>query len=180
MMPKIFTTLLLASLLGLSGCADKSMSDLERFVAKANEDKTAKIEPLPRIKPAPTFKYTASELVDPFSTANLIQDRPSKGDGPAPDPTRRKEPLEQFPLDALRMVGTLSNAEASWAIIRAPDGTVHRASKGNHLGQNYGKIVAIEDNKIDIVELIPGINGGWMQRDASLAIVGAKGNNNRK
>jgi len=174
MATRICAIFLLASLLSISGCANKSMSDLENFVANAHKDRKPKIEPLPRIKPAPTFKYTASELVDPFSAANLIQDRPSSNEGgPAPDPTRRKEPLEQFPLDALRMVGTLSNAEASWAIIRAPDGTVHRAGKGNHLGQNYGKIVAIEDSKIDIVELVPGINGGWMQRDASLAIVGA-------
>lgn len=174
MAPKICAIFLLASLMSISGCANKSMTDLEHFVANADKDRKAKIEPLPRIKPAPSFKYTASELVDPFSSANLIQDTPSSSGGPAPDPTRRKEPLEQFPLDALRMVGTLSNAEASWAIIRAPDGTVHRAGKGNYLGQNYGKITAIEDNKINIVELIPGISGGWMQRDASLAIVGAK------
>lgn len=167
-----FSVLLAAAfLLTLSGCADKSMSDLESFVANTYKDRKPKIEPLPRVKPNPTFKYTASELVDPFSKANLVLRRPSSSDGPAPDPTRRKEPLEQFPLDALSMVGTLSNTEATWAIIRAPDGTVHRAGKGNHLGQNYGKIVAVEDTQIDIVELVPGINGGWTQRDATLAIV---------
>ena len=148
------------------------MGDLQNFVANAYKGHKPKIESLPQIKPIPTFKYTASNLVDPFSRANLVEDRPSPGGGgPAPDPTRRKEPLEQFPLDALRMVGTLSNAEATWAIIRAPDGTIHRAAKGNYLGQNYGKIVDVEDAKIDIVELIPGVSGGWMQRDASLAIV---------
>lgn len=147
------------------------MNDLESFVANAHKDRKPRVEPLPRVKPTPTFEYTASELVDPFSQANLIQRRPSSDGGPAPDPTRRKEPLEQFPLDALSMVGTLSNIDASWAIIRAPDGTIHRAGTGNYLGQNYGKIEAIKDTEVEIVELVPDVNGGWMERQTTLAIV---------
>lgn len=171
-----FSTLILvsASLLITAGCADKSMRDLETFVVNTHKDRQPRVEPLPRVKPNPTFEYTASELVDPFSTANLIQRRPTRDSGPAPDPTRRKEPLEQFPLDALRMVGTLSNNDASWAIIRAPDGTVHRAGEGNYMGKNYGRITAIKDTEVQLVELVPDIGGGWMERDTALAIVGEK------
>ena len=171
MLSRISALLLIASLLALSGCADKRMNDLESFVANTHKDRKPRVEPLPRIKPTPTFEYTASELVDPFSQANLIQRRPTPDGGPAPDPTRRKEPLEQFPLDALSMVGTLSDTESSWAIIRAPDGTVHRAGEGNYLGQNYGEIKAVKDTEVEIVELVPDVNGGWMERDATLAIV---------
>lgn len=171
MLSRISALLLTASLLALSGCADRTMNDLESFVENTHKDRKPRVEPLPRIKPNPTFEYTASELVDPFSQANLIQRRPTPDGGPAPDPTRRKEPLEQFPLDALSMVGTLSNEQSSWAIIRAPDGTVHRAGEGSYLGQNYGKIQAVNDTEVEIVELVPDINGGWMERDATLAIV---------
>jgi len=171
MLSRISALLLIASLLALSGCADKRMNDLESFVKNTHKDRKPRVEPLPRIKPTPTFEYTASELVDPFSQANLIQRRPTPDGGPAPDPTRRKEPLEQFPLDALSMVGTLSNDDSSWAIIRAPDGTVHRAGRGNYLGQNYGEIKAINDTEVELVELVPDANGGWMERDATLAIV---------
>lgn len=171
MLSRITALLLIASLTVVSGCADKSMNDLERFVENTHKDRKPRVEPLPRIKPNPTFEYTAAELVDPFSQANLIQRRPTPEGGPAPDPTRRKEPLEQFPLDALSMVGTLSNNDSSWAIIRAPDGTVHRAGKGNYLGQNYGEIQAVKDTEVEIVELVPDVNGGWMKRDATLAIV---------
>lgn len=171
MLSRITALLLIASLTVVSGCADKSMNDLERFVENTHKDRKPRVEPLPRIKPNPTFEYTAAELVDPFSQANLIQRRPTPDGGPAPDPTRRKEPLEQFPLDALNMVGTLSNNDSSWAIIRAPDGTVHRAGKGNYLGQNYGEIQAVKDTEVEIVELVPDVNGGWMERDATLAIV---------
>lgn len=172
-MPNRLSVLLVAgSLLLVSGCADNTMRDLESFVANAHKDRRPKIEPLPRVRPNPTFKYTASELVDPFSSANLIQRRPTPGSGgPAPDPTRRKEPLEQFPLDALTMVGTLGNASANWAIIRAPDGTIHRAGKGNYLGQNYGKIAVVHDTQVDIVELVPDVQGGWEERESTLAIV---------
>jgi len=171
MAPRISALLLSASLLALSGCADKSMNDLEAFVDNVHKDRKPRVEPLPRVKPNPTFEYTASELVDPFAQANLIQRRPTPDGGPAPDPTRRKEPLEQFPLDALDMVGTLSNDDASWAIIRAPDGTVHRAGAGNYLGQNYGEIQTVQDTQVEIVELVRDVDGGWMERDATLAIV---------
>jgi len=171
MFHRLSALFLTASMLILSGCADKSMNDLERFVENTHKDRKPRVEPLPRVKPTPSFQYTASELVDPFSQANLIQRRPTPDGGPAPDPTRRKEPLEQFPLDALSMVGTLSNDDSSWAIIRAPDGTVHRAGAGNYLGQNYGKIQAVNDTEVEIVELVPDVNGGWMERDATLAIV---------
>jgi len=171
MASRFAAVMLMAAGLALSGCADRSMDDLERFVANTYKDRKPRVEPLPRIKPNPTFEYTASELVDPFSQANLIQRRPSPDGGPAPDPTRRKEPLEQFPLDALDMVGTLGNDEGTWAIIRAPDGTVHRAGAGNHLGQNYGRITDVEDTRVELVELVPDVDGGWMERDATLAIV---------
>lgn len=171
MLTRIGVASIMMSLLALSGCADKTMNDLESFVANTHKERKPRIEPLPRIKPNPTFEYTASELVDPFSPANLVQKRPTPDGGPAPDPTRRKEPLEQYPLDALSMVGTLSDADASWAIIRTPDGTVHRAGKGNYMGKNYGRIKAVKDMKVELVELVPDVNGGWMERDATLAIV---------
>lgn len=147
------------------------MSDLQGFVANAHKDRKPKIDPLPRIRPHETFVYTAANLTDPFASGNLGRQPPSRGGGLAPDPTRRKEPLEQYPLDSLDMVGTLSKQEFSWAVIRAPDGTVHRATEGNYLGQNYGKITKVYDEKIELTELIPGGNGNWIERETKLAIV---------
>jgi type IV pilus assembly protein PilP len=83
---------------------------------------------------------------------------------------RRKEPLEDFPLDALKMVGTLSRGKQSWAVIQAPDGTVHRVQKGNYLGQNFGRIKRVSEEKVDLVELVQGAMGEWVEREASLAI----------
>lgn len=83
---------------------------------------------------------------------------------------RRKEPLEDFPLDALKMVGTLSKGKLSWGIIQTADGAVYRVQKGNYLGQNFGRITRVADERIDLIELVQGAMGDWLEREASIAI----------
>jgi len=163
----ILTTLMLI------GCAEQRIDDLQRFVENVHKDKKPRVEPLPRIKPHETFIYTASKLSDPFSTGNLAQSQPvaAAGSGLSPNLARRKEPLEQFPLDSLSMVGTLSRGEAIWAVIRAPDDTIHRAQAGNYLGQNFGEIQKVTDGKLFVNELVSGGNNNWVERKSSIAIV---------
>ncbi len=155
----------------LGGCADQRMDDLTRFVNNAHKDRKPRVEPLPRIRPHETFTYTATNLSDPFAPTNLGRRKPAPDSGLTPDLDRRKEPLEQFPLDALTMVGTLSRAETAWAIIRAPDGTVHRIAEGNYLGQNFGQVKKVNEEKLDITELVQNANGSWVERQTNLAIV---------
>ncbi len=155
----------------LSGCGSDGLDDLREFVKTAHANRKPKIEPLPEIKPYEAFAYAASDLVDPFSPANLRpQTAQSKLSGPRPDMNRRKEPLEDYPLDSLKMVGTLSKGKQSWGIIQTTDGAVYRVQKGNHLGQNFGRITRVSDEKIDLIELIQGALGEWVEREASIAI----------
>ena len=154
----------------IAGCGGDGMDDLREFVKNAHADRKPKIEPLPEIKPYEAFAYAAAELPDPFSPANLRPQSAGKATGPRPDMNRRKEPLEDYPLDALKMVGTLSKGKLSWGIIQAPDGTVHRVQRGNFIGQNFGKITRVSDDKIDLVEMHQGPLGGWVEREAVLAI----------
>jgi type IV pilus assembly protein PilP len=126
----------------LPACAEQSMSDLNRFVENTHKDRKPRVEPLPRIRPHETFVYTAANLTDPFSSGNLGRQTPTPTGGVAPDLTRRKEPLEQFPLD-----------------------------EGNFVGQNHGKITKVSDEKLDIMELVPGGNGNWVERNTNLAII---------
>ncbi len=165
-------SLALALVLGMSGCAERSIEDLQRFTEMAYRDRKPDIEPLPRIQPHESFVYTASKLADPFSPANLQERKPDVKATTAggPDLTRRREPLEQYPLDALRMVGTLFRDQSAWVILRAPDGTVHRAKEGNYVGQSYGVITDIAEEKISVKELVQGPNGNWIERDASVAL----------
>lgn len=165
-------TLSLVGLLG--GCSSNDgLEDLREFVKNEHADRKPKIEPLPEIKPNEAFLYAASELPDPFAPRNLQTQNAAgsqKGSGPKPDMNRRKEALEDFPLDALKMVGTLERGKRFWAVVQAPDGTVHKLELGNHAGQNFGKVKKITEEKVDLIELIQGALGDWVEREASLAI----------
>lgn len=170
---KQLNSLLIAGLLSvaLSGCSSDGLEDLRDFVNSAYADKKPKVEPLPDIKMQETFIYNSTNLSDPFVSVNLKPQGQKSASGPRPDPNRRKEPLEDYPLDALKMVGTLSRGKTAWAVIQAPDGTVYRAQIGDHLGQNSGMINRISDEKVDLIELIQGSMGDWVEREASLALV---------
>lgn len=163
----------LAALLAvpLAGCGQRGMDDLRQFVSEAHKDRRPQIESLPRIRPYEIFTYSAENLVDPFAPANLQQDKPVAAASGGPDPNRRKEPLEQFPLDSLRMVGTLFQNGTWWVVVQAPDGTVHRLTLGNYLGQNYGRITQINEERVELTELVPGTAGEWVERPSNITIV---------
>lgn len=154
----------------LAGCGSDGMDDLRHFVATAHADKKPKVEPMPEVKTYKSVEYAAADLADPFAAANLQPQKAAGAAGPHPDMNRRKEPLEEYPLDALKMVGTLARGHETWAIIRAPDGSVHRVARGDHLGQNFGKVVRIGEEKVDVVEIIAGPLGNWLEREAAIAI----------
>ena len=151
----------------LSGCGS-DMSDLESYVAEVKARQSTSIEPIPQMKQYEAFAYEAADRRDPFAKPNVQQN--SSAPGPRPDLNRNKEPLEEFPLDALRMVGTISTPSGVFALIKAPDNVVHRVTTKNHMGQNYGEIVGISESEVSLMELVPDGFGGWVQRPASLAL----------
>ncbi len=162
----------LVALLGvtLSGCGGAGMDDLRDWVIKERKGRKPRVEPLPEIKTQESFVYSADALADPFAPFNLKPRGTTLG-GPHPDPNRRLDPLEDYPLDALRMVGTLSRGNQFWAVVQAPDGAVHRAKIGDHMGQNFGMVTNISEERVNLVELIQNPLGDWIEREAKLAIV---------
>lgn len=179
--PKIFARYLGVALLSglLSGCMNENpTADLEQFVRETEESQQPHIEPLPEIKPYKTFLYGArlDEFRNPFAPASgsdvavRVQARSGSTEGPKPDFNRRKEALEQYPLDALRMQGTLTQDGVNWGIVIAPDGAVYRVKADNYVGQNHGKIREITEDSISVMELVPDGVNGWQQRQAELAL----------
>ena len=138
-------------------------------MAAGKAKKGAPLEPLPVIRTFETFEYKDQELRDPFITSVEDQEQTAAA-GPHPDQDRAREPLEGFPLDGLRMAGTLGLAKAIEGLVRDPDGVVHRVHVGNYLGQNYGRITGIGEDHIELVELVPNGSGGWMERQATIAL----------
>lgn len=153
----------------LSGCG-RGMADLEQYVAEVKSRKTRQIEPIPQIKQYEGFTYVEADRRNPFVRAEPQKDPNAPGSNIRPDPNRNPEPLEEFPLDGLRMLGTINKEKTVFALVKAPDNVVHRVTVGNHMGQNYGKIRAISESDIDLVEIIPDGFGGFMERPANLAL----------
>jgi type IV pilus assembly protein PilP len=159
--------LLAAAVAALAGCADDT-DELRAQVAEIKSRPGGRIEPLPEVKPYETFAYAAQDERSPFE-AGL----PSSASAPGalrPDVNRPREFLEQFSLDTLRMVGTLRLGGRNYGLIQTKDGLVHRVVPGNHLGQNDGRITAIDEGKISLTEIVPDGMGGFIERPAALAL----------
>lgn len=155
------------ALLSLAGCST-DMEELEAKVKEIKERPGERIEPLPEIKPYEAFAYTASNLRSPF-----VASAPARSDlaaGIRPDVKRPREFLEQFPLDTMRMVGTLQLHGRNYGLVQGKDGLVHRVLPGNFMGQNDGRIVGITSTKISLIEIIPDGLGGYIERPAALAL----------
>lgn len=156
----------------LTGCSGEKHSDLVAYVEKTKAKKARPIPPLPEIKPYDSFIYEKEDRRDPFAPfIEEIRSEQAKDDGLTPDINRKKEALEEFPLDSLKYVGTLEKKGIVWALISAPDNTVYRVQVGNHMGSNYGEILNITENEIALKEIIPnGATGGWMDRPTAISI----------
>lgn len=156
------------------GCSGDKLSDLRSFVKKEQAKPGGRVEPLPEVKPFESFTYRPAGRKSPFEpwgvSSGVAKASGSSTAGLHPDLNRRREPLESFPLDTLRMVGTLAQKGMVWAIIKAPDGLVYRVKRKNYLGQNHGRIIKITEDKVELVEIVPDGLGGWRERRASLVL----------
>lgn len=164
---------LVSLVLSLCGCGhSQKEKEVREYVAKIKSRQIKEIEALPEISPYEPFAYTASNLRSPFLPSKPQEvARPARIDnGISPDIHRRKEALESFPIDSLRMVGTIDKDQKKWALVADPKGSVYRLSKGNYVGQNHGRIQSITDDKIEIVEVIPATDGGWQERKATMSL----------
>jgi len=160
--------------LGITACSNDDVSDLRRYVKQVKARPKGTIQPLPEIKLVEPFIFNPEGLRDPFRVVERSQDEAlqdvASGSGIRPDTTRRKEELEAYSLDTLRMVGTLTMDKGLWALVKASDGTIHRVKKGHHMGRNYGEIIRILDDRIEMMEIVPDKPGSWREQQASLAL----------
>jgi len=168
-MVRITITILLA--LALGGCFQQDMSDLEAYVKEVKARPAGGISPPPEPAEVETFLYVAADRRDPFEPQTALEERSETvvESGLSPDFNRSKEELELYPLDSLRMVGTLEQDGGAWGLVQTRDGTIHRVTKGNYMGQNHGRIVNIAEDEIKLVELIQ-IGSGYQEQEAALGL----------
>ena len=160
----------------LVSCSSE-IDELRQFVKDSEKGLPRKIDPLPAVKPFEPFTYEGFDLADPFRPRKITS-REGAG-GLAPDLNRRKEPLEAFPLEQLKMVGTLQQGKDMYAIVRA-DKTLYRVRKGNYMGQNFGLITDVTDAEIKLKEIVQDSAGDWAERQSVLPLLEEAGKGDRK
>ena len=159
----------------LTACSQGSgFSDLDKFMADTRAKPRGHVEPLPEFQAYEAFSYSAADRRAPFEPPIDVQltmvDNEPVSDV-EPDLDRPREVLENFDLKDLSMVGTLTDTSGGlFALIQDSAGGVHRVRSGNYMGQNYGRIVGISETRVELIEIVPNGQGGWVERPRSLSL----------
>src|SRR3954469_304414 len=169
--------LAIAGATALGACSGEEHGDLKQELASLTKDVRGRVDPLPTVKPYEPVPYAAEGQMDPFRPERI---EVAQGGAAArstsklaPDPNRPKEPLEAFPLESIQMLGTITQNQETFALVKA--GTnLYRVRKGNYLGQNFGVITAIDDAQIALKELVQDAGGEWVERSSALQLVEAR------
>lgn len=156
-------------LFGMSACGGDH-DDLDQYINGVKARAGGRIDPLPEITPYEIFTYVADAegIRSPF-----LPDTPQTagpGNALGPDPDRPREFLEGFPLDTLRMVGTLELGDVNYGLVQTSDGLIHRVVPGNYMGQNDGRIVRVTESEIELIEIISDGIGGYLEREAAISL----------
>lgn len=162
---------------GLLSACNQGLGDLQQFVTQIKAQPPGRITPIPEFQPYQNFEYNSRDLRDPFRLVDFR--RPEQipeevgllSSGPRPDIDRVREPLENFPLDTLRLKGTVTKDGIKWGLIFAPDNTIHRVLEGHYMGQNHGRIISVTDDIIELTEIVPDGLGNYIERSSAIALI---------
>src|SRR6266853_2036509 len=159
----------------LGACGGEEHGDLKQELAQLTKDVRGRVEPLPQVRPYEPVPYTAESQIDPFRPERIDVAKAGVAVSTsklAPDPNRPKEPLESFPLESIQMLGTITQSQETFALVKAGP-NLYRVRKGNYMGQNFGVITGIDDGSIKLKELVQDSTGEWVERASALQLVEA-------
>lgn len=164
---KIKHLLLIQLCVLLTGCQGDKGDDLDKFMEEAGQNMRPKVEPLPEVKPYIPIEYNADgSLINPFKARKALSDGAGKLQ---PNMNRPREPLEAYPLESLKFVGTIEKLGLRYALIRTPDNSVQQVKVGNYLGQNFGMVAEINESGVVLKEIVQDdLSGDWIERTASV------------
>jgi Tfp pilus assembly protein PilP len=117
------------------------------------------LEPCLRSNQQEVFTYDPGDSPDPFKPRSLKAGQ--SGGAFQPDLSRPKGPLEQFPLDGLRMVGTISKDRAA---VRAGSYPGNARCIGSRRGITWDSISAWSSTSTDVEHRTQGNRPGWRWR----------------
>ncbi len=162
--------IILLGCLALAACGEPH-ADLNQWIKDQDKLPPGRIPPLPEVKPYEPFTYDAFNLIDPFKPRKIEAPKTVAGAGGVqPDFNRRKEALEAYPLENLKMVGTLHQTKIMHALVKTPDNNLFRVKAGNYLGQNFGRITAVTETTIMLKEIVQDSSGSWEEKEQVLQL----------
>jgi type IV pilus assembly protein PilP len=167
----------LAALLLLAGCGESDEAEINSWMEDVRKNTQVNVKPLAEPKTFIPFAYGVREEVDPFNPDKLLAELARAANANSnplrPDPDRRREYLETFPIDTMKMVGTMNKSGVSYGLIQI-DRQVHQVKAGQRLGQNYGVVTGVADTAIGIKEVVQDAGGEWVERLSKLELQESK------
>jgi len=158
---------MIVTVLLIAACSS-DQEDIQAWMDEQAKTMRGAVKALPEIKPAEPVAYAGAAVAEPFRTDRLDPERKAGG-GVRPDMDRRREPLESYPLESLRMVGVLTQGRTTQALVLA-DRNLYQVKVGNYMGQNFGVVTAISESEVSLRELVQDVNGDWVERTSSLLL----------
>ncbi|MBI2732744.1 MAG: pilus assembly protein PilP [Aquabacterium sp.] len=165
---------LMASLamLALTACTGEQ-EELQAWMDQQRHEVQPSVQPLSPPQKFNPQAYAGMDGVEPFSTQKLTgalkQEAAQPNSAVAAELSRRKEPLEAFPLDSMTMVGSVSRKGVPYALLKV-DNLLYQVKVGEYLGQNYGKIMKITETEITLREIVQDAAGEWIERPTTLQL----------
>jgi type IV pilus assembly protein PilP len=162
----------------LTACGNHDFTDLQQYIANVKARPQEAVKPLPEFKGVEPFLLKREgTLRDPFKPVEKVKavvvepgEVEEPDNGIHPDTTRVKEPLEAFALSGMKMVGTINMNSVLWGLIKTDGNTIYRIKVGNHIGKNDGKVTLIDKKKIELLEIMPGKPGRFIEQPATLTL----------
>jgi type IV pilus assembly protein PilP len=162
-----------ASLMLVACGAD--LDELQQWMEQQKREVKPNVAPLDPPRKFDPQPYAAADATDPFSAQKLAvalkRDERAPSSLLAAELKRRKEPLEAYPLDSMSMVGSLNKQGAPYALLRV-DGLLYQVKQGDYIGQNYGRILRINETELVLREVVQDAAGEWIERNSTLQLVG--------
>lgn len=167
-------------LAALAGCSDSDVQEVRTWMKQVDAQTKVQVPPLAEPKTFIPFAYAHKDDLDPFNPNKLLAElaklaAAGGANGLKPDTERRKELLETYPLDTIKMVGTIEKKGVIHAVLQV-DRAVHQVVVGQHLGQNYGRITSINESTVNLKEIVQDATGDWVERMSKLELQESKEN----
>lgn len=156
----------------LAGCGDEQHQELRSWMRQQEQSMRGRIDPLPKVLPYEPLVYDVGGAFDPFSSlkAKVVGDR--KG-ASLPDTNRPREPLEDFPIETLKLVGIFQDKSRLIGQVMA-NGRGYQVKVGNYIGQNFGRVVRIvtakNEERVVVKELVKDADDQWVERESELLL----------